>query len=81
MATSSELTYNVECPSTESLSHWIKEDDDQIGSFTQPDDCSVHIKWIFHVPVHKARSVDERQERELLLLTGGNLRAQIVHDP
>ena len=61
------------------LTNRIKEHEDQVTEIRKPQYGLIHIEWVAHVSVHQSRSVYEGDEGELLLLGGGDLCGQVVH--
>ena len=61
------------------LTNRIKEHEDQVTEIREPQYGLVHIKGVAHVSVNQSGSVYEGDEGELLLLGGGDLCGQVVH--
>ena len=75
-----QLTDNVERSLAQSLADGIKQHKYKVGHVPKHGDGSVHVKRVLHVPIHKARRVNEGDQGELLLLGGGDLCCQKVHE-
>ena len=72
--------HDVQGAFAQRLADRIKEHEDEVYEVSQPQYGLVDVERVVHVAVDQSGGIDEGDQRELLLLRGGDLRGEVIHD-